>query len=96
MKYILYKNPVQLDTLAIVHYLFSEKNIDLSPHVIFERNHPNWVSSIPSILYDDEKFIGLSECIRFYEKYSGITNLLSTALKWKQSNQNYHLRFSNE
>lgn len=55
--YILYKKPLQLDTLYIVQYLHSI-NITFLPHSIFERNHPPNVTNLPSILYDNLYIMG--------------------------------------
>ena len=46
--YLLYKGPVQLDTLAMVRYLHSQ-GIDLQPALCVERQHPEWVAALPSI-----------------------------------------------
>lgn len=57
--YILYKKPIQLETLNIVRYLHSH-HINLLPDAVYERNYPNNVTELPSILV---------ECITFYETY---------------------------
>jgi hypothetical protein len=52
MSYILYKNPIQLDTLDIVQYLYS-RNLDAQPFACIERNFPENITQIPTI-YDLE------------------------------------------
>ena len=91
MGYILYKNPVQLDTLAIVQYL-SFLGQPCLPSQIIERNHPAWVTDLPSILADDGKvYIGLRECEQYYCKTSGESNLLDRAVAFKTNNPNYRV-----
>lgn len=42
--YILYKNPIQLETLAIVRYYNIQEN-----RTFPEINHPSWATSLPSV-----------------------------------------------
>lgn len=74
--YILYKNPIQLETLAIVRYLqYSGKpNI---PRYCIEINHPSWVTSLPSVEeYNGTKHVGLDAVVKYYENKSEISDLL--------------------
>ena len=88
MAYILYKNPIQLETLAIVQYLHSI-GCDVRPFTCIERNHPDWVTELPSIETNSKKYIGLNQCISFYEEISNFKNLLSIALQFKNNNPDY-------
>lgn len=91
--YILYKNPIQLDTLFIVQYLDS-LNITLTPEYCIERNHPQQVSVLPSI-YDstnDKWYIGFQQCIVFYEKESKIDNILFKSVQFKEKNPDYRIK----
>jgi hypothetical protein len=90
--YILYKNPIQLDTLYIVQYLYY-MGVNLIPKNCIERNHPNWVSEFPSIeTSNGDKYIGLESCIAFYEKHSGMTNLYNKSKEFKEFNPKYCIR----
>lgn len=89
-EYILYKHPIEIETLYIVQYLYSI-NIDIRPKFCIERNHPNWVI-LPSIqTTEGEKYIGIKECIYFYEKYSNINDLLYKSMLHKELNQYYRI-----
>ena len=89
--YILYKNPVQLETLHIVQYLHSQ-NITFLPNVIIERNYPSYVTELPTILYNRKLYIGIDICIKLYETYSGIDNILEKADEFKRLNPTYTIR----
>ena len=92
INYVLYKNPIQLDTLYIVKYLYYNE-IKLIPKYCIERNHPSWVIVFPSIETDEgERYIGLESCIAFYEKTSGINNLYSKSTLFKELNPKYCIR----
>ena len=89
--YVLYKRPFQPETLAIVRCLerrcaIGEYDPENRSHrngniyrakFCVERNHPEWVTELPSIkdLLTGERFVGLSECIRFYECAFDVGNL---------------------
>lgn len=79
--YVLYKKPVQVDTLAIVRYLFHEHGFDARPSMCIERAHPAWVTELPSImdLDDDSVHVGFEECVKYFEKVSGVGNLAAAA-----------------
>ena len=64
--YILYKNPIQLETLYIVQYL-NYNNIDFLPNIIIEKNYPNFVKNLPTIYYKNKFYNGLEEVISLYE-----------------------------
>ena len=93
IQYTLFKNPVQLDTLAIVQYLHS-CGVQAEPAQCIERCHPAWVTQLPSI--EDhttgERFVGLIECERFYERLSGKgPGLLTRALAFKADHPEYRI-----
>lgn len=89
--YVLYKNPIQTDTLAIVQYLNS-LGIKLLPAYCIELNHSSWVVELPSIeVFGGRRYIGLRECIGFYESVSGERNLLKKALEFKEKNPGYKI-----
>lgn len=92
VKYILYKSPVQLDTLAIVQYLAS-LDIDMSPFMIYERGYPEACIQLPSIFEVDTNLLysGLKESILFFEKHTGISNLLDKALEFKAIHPEYRI-----
>ena len=89
--YILFKNPIQLDTLAIVQYLYYHKIVFL-PTTIVEKNLPDFVSELPTIVYNKTVYCGLKDCVELYEKISGIKNLLHKALKFKEENPKYTIK----
>jgi hypothetical protein len=64
--YILYKNPIQLDTLQIVRYLhYTKKEI---PSCCIERNWPPIITELPAIFdHNTNKFyIGFDKCVEFW------------------------------
>lgn len=89
--YILYKNPIQLDTLYIVQYLHYN-NIKFLPSSIIERNYPQFVTDLPTIVYNNNVYSGLTEVISLYEKISGIDNILEKAIEWKKQNPKYTIK----
>lgn len=86
LKYILYKNPVQFETLAIVQYLYS-LGIDMRPNVILEQGHPKECVVLPSIMdvSNNMYYSGLEECIAFFETHTGMTDLLAKAQQFKST-----------
>lgn len=90
MKYVLYKQPIQYETLHIVQYLHSI-GILLLPNVCIERNYPEWVSSLPSIDVGKERYIGLDACIQYFETISGVSDLLTKSQKFKEVNPEYRI-----
>ena len=89
--YTIYKNPIQLDTLYIVQYLHYN-NINALPNAIIERNHPSFVTTLPTIVYENMIYSGIEEVVYFYEKISGISNLLDKALEFKHKNPKYTIK----
>lgn len=92
--YDLYKEPIQLEILAIVKYLYANK-IVLVPKRIIERNHTllnTSITTLPTIVCGDDIYSGIHEVIRFYEEKSGIQDLLNKALEFKLSNPDYRIR----
>lgn len=91
-QYILYKKPIQYETLYIVQYLHY-LGIKLEPQYCIERNHPSWITMLPSIYVSnkDEKYIGLEECIKFFEKETGIHCLLQKSIEFKKNNPEYRI-----
>lgn len=93
-QYTLYKNPIQLDTLAMVQYLHS-LGVKANLSRCIERCHPAWVTQLPTIVDDvtGEVFEGLHECERFYERISGRgPGLLLEALAFKAEHPEYRIR----
>ena len=95
-RYTLYKNPVEIDTLAVVQYLAS-CGVLLCPTCCIERNHPKWAHRLPSIKCDDDgkQYVGLDECLEFFALYG--TNdespwvLLQKARKFKEDNPKFRI-----
>lgn len=92
MSYTLYKNPIQLDTLAIVQYLHSI-GTDMRPQKIIERLFPEWVTELPSIeeTYSGTQYVGMQQCVQFWEQQSGVTQLQQKAAKFKHDYPNYRI-----
>jgi hypothetical protein len=93
--YVLYKRPVQLDTLHVVQYLH-HAGISVEPQACIERNHPPWVASLPTIhdLTNQQVYVGLDACITFYERLSGIPDLLQKSRRFKERNPEYRIHSS--
>jgi hypothetical protein len=58
--YVLYKNPIQLETLHIVQYLYQE-NVHFLPSIIIERSYPIFITNLPTILYNDNLYMSLED-----------------------------------
>ena len=86
--YFLYKNPIQHDTLCIVQYLHFHK-IHFLPSAIIERNYPSFVTELPTIIYNNTIYCGLSEVVALYEQISGIVDLLEKSKLFKKENPKY-------
>lgn len=89
--YTLYKNPIQLDTLYIVQYLYYNKIMFL-PSNIIERNYPHFITNLPTIIYNNNVYSGLTEVISLYENISGIDNILEKAIEFKKQNPKYTIK----
>lgn len=89
--YILYKSPIQLDTLYIVQYLHYN-NIIFLPSNIIERNYPQFVTNLPTIIYNKKYYNGLEEVISLYEKISGIDNILEKSREFKKQYPKYTIK----
>ena len=91
-KYILYKQPVQLETLCVVQYLHSI-GIEMLPLRCVERNHPAWARVLPSIADDrGDVHVGMAACIAYYERRSGVEGLLAKAQAFKAARPDYRVR----
>ena len=77
---------MQLNSIYIHKYLQSI-HIDITPKHIIEDNYPNCIIEFPSIQYNNKYYIGLDECIKFYEHITGISYLNEKALLYKIYNQ---------
>ena len=81
--YVLYKNPIQKDTLTLVRFLHSSGVENAPPSAIYERGWPDWVTELPSIQTTesggDQRFVGLAACVRFFETCTGVTDLWQKA-----------------
>lgn len=92
MTYILYKSPIQSDTLWIVRFLHSLGE-DAKPVCVLERNHPSWVVDLPSISdLDGERYVGFDNCVVFFEKKYGISHLLQRTAEFRSMNPEYKLQ----
>lgn len=105
--YVLYKLPIQTETLSIVQYLHHEApHLRQRPFACVERNHPDWIAnamSLPAIeVLDDPhlynagtrmrtRYSGLQECVDFFETYSGVSNLTRRASDFKRDNPFYRI-----
>ena len=90
MDYILYKKPIQMDTLSIVQYCYS-LGIDIRPKHCIERNHPTAVCDLPSIRSGNRYYLGESNVIKFYEEITGIDCIVEKAREFKEKNPNYRI-----
>lgn len=90
LRYILYKLPIQVDTLALVQYCFS-LGYDLRPQICIERNHQ--ITTLPSIYDLDQQqwFYGLDQIVKYFETHTAISSLLDKALNFKKQNPDYRI-----
>jgi hypothetical protein len=92
MNYVLYKKPIQLETLEIVQYLHSLGHRNVTPLCCIERNYPFWVTELPAIETENgDRYIGLDECVKYYEKSNGETELVSKSHKFKMLYPDYRI-----
>lgn len=91
-EYILFKQPIQYETLSIVQYLHSVGRTIL-PKYCIERNHPEWITELPSIFVPEtsEHYSGLERCVCFFEEESGMKGLLEESKRFKQKYPNYRI-----
>lgn len=91
-EYILYKQPIQYETLHIVQYLHF-LGISLLPKHCIERSYPDWVTALPSIYVPQtgEQYIGLDECVLFFEQESGVQGILEESTCFKQKHPEYRI-----
>lgn len=91
-RYTLYKRPIEMDTLAIVKYLYSIDKPFL-PTVIVERAWPEGIK-LPAI-YDHRNnllYEGIDGCVRFYEITTGeATGLLDRAVHFMNAHPDYRI-----
>lgn len=99
VNYILYKYPIQFETLTMVQYIHFVKKLTLLPLYCIERNHPSWTHDTLPCIHDLDHNIyykGLRECEYFYRLaiwengYPGEENegLLKSAIQWKKEKVN--------
>lgn len=90
--YILYKNPIQYDTLYIVQYLYSI-GINIKPCACVEREYPLEVFELPAIYDLPSKVfhVGLEPVVEYYELKTGISGLLEKSSKFKKENPDYRI-----
>lgn len=89
--YVLYKNPIQINTLYIVQYLHYNK-INFLPSIIIERNYPHFITELPTIIYNNNIYSGLNEVVSLYENISGINNILEKSIEFKKQNPKYTIK----
>lgn len=86
MQYILYKEPIQTETLHIVQYLHSQEHITLLPIAIIERNHPPEIKELPTIETPRGLYVGIDRVVQWYEEETVVSNLLQKSKEWKKQN----------
>ena len=91
MNYILYKDPIDLNTLAIVRYLHNIE-IEGTPKHCIERNH-NIIGPLPTIycISTDKFYYGFDKCVRYYELNTNIKNLYSKSEEFMKENPSYRI-----
>lgn len=89
---ILFKNPIQYDTLYIVRYLHSLGFHDSVPNHIIERNHPTYIKELPTLSVEHRYYIGIENIIKYYENKYKINNLLDKSIKFNEENPDYKIR----
>jgi hypothetical protein len=91
MGYILYKHPIQYDTLNMVQYLYNI-NVDIQPIYCIERNHG--ITILPTIydVSENKYYYGIEEVVRYYEINSKIGDLLKKSMEFKKKNPSYKIK----
>lgn len=92
IRYTIYKHPIEMDTLAIVKYLYSMDK-PMLPTVIVERAWPEGLE-LPAI-YDHRSnllYEGIDKCAEFYELTAGEpAGLLDRARNFMNSYPGYRI-----
>jgi len=91
--YILYTQPFQYETVHILRYLHF-LGIGILPKHCIKEDYPEWVSSLPSIYVPktSERYIGLDECVRFFEEESGLQGVLEESTLFNQKRPEYRIK----
>jgi hypothetical protein len=77
--------------LSITRYLWFNK-IDVRPLNVIERNFPNNIKVLPSILLPNGQLLeGLRAIVEFYEKKFGIDNLAYKSIMFIKQNPKYRI-----
>jgi len=91
---ILYKRPIEFDTLYIVGYIHSLGHQDVVDNmIIVERNHIEDINGIlPSIFVDGIYYLGLENIVKYYEHKYKITDLLKKSKLFNEKFPNYKIK----
>ena len=93
---LLYKNHdnKNCETLqSVVRYLYAAKIADIIPNNIIEKNFPDGLRILPTIVLDDRITIeGLPNIINYYENLLNIQNLANKAIQFNELNPNYRIK----
>ncbi|AYV81408.1 MAG: hypothetical protein Harvfovirus32_4 [Harvfovirus sp.] len=77
--------------LSITRYLWY-KNIDVRPKNVIERNFPQKIKILPTIVLPNKEIIeGLDNIVNFYEQLFEIDNLENNALLFIKNNPNFRI-----
>lgn len=82
-QFILYRQPLQVDTLAVVRYLHHIGH-PCAPTRCIAGNHPDWVHELPSIQTPTKRYIGIGSCLDFWQEQSGVEDLLEKAISFSE------------
>ena len=89
--YKTHENPNCEKLLNLSRYLYS-KNIDVRPMSVIEKNFPQFITSLPTIVFfNGYKICGYSLIVEHYEKLLSKKNLSEKAEKFIKLNPNYRI-----
>jgi hypothetical protein len=78
--------------LNIVRYLHATCNIDLRAKTVIEKNFPEYITCLPTIiLYNDQTIVGIDNIITYIESITNQQNLKNKAIIFANNNPNYRM-----
>jgi len=89
--YKVHEVPACETLLSITRYMYS-KGVDMRPLYIVETNFPSSITTLPTIvLNNDKQLTGLHEIVKYYENTFKIENLIEKSKLFMNEFPNYRI-----
>lgn len=83
---------IDCDTLLnISRYLYAKYKIDIRPSMIIERNFPQDIKVLPSILINNKLIEGINNIVIYYENFLKLNDLKNLSAIFCKNNPNYRI-----